>query len=81
MTDNQNDKKIEDRGDNLLDITNEYIENERSKNRLDSILKLAGEKLKSRTKVFTKKVKDNDRDLDTEFERKKARKYELRRYR
>jgi hypothetical protein len=71
MTDNQNDKKMKDRGKNLLDITNEYIENERPKNRLDSILKLAVEKLKLRTKVFTKKVKDNDRDFNTEFDIKK----------
>ena len=61
MTENRYDKKIEDRGKSLLDITNEYIEYERPKNRLDSILKLAVEKLKSRTKVFTKKVKDNNR--------------------
>lgn len=32
MTENQNGKKIEDRGENLLDIPNEYIKNERPKN-------------------------------------------------
>jgi hypothetical protein len=61
MTKNQYITKIEDLGENLHDITNKYIENERSKNRLDSILKLAGEKLKSRIKVSNKKVKDSDR--------------------
>lgn len=63
MTENQNHKKIEDRGENLLDIPNEYIKNERPKNKLDSILKLAVEKLNSRTIAFTKKVRDNDKDL------------------
>jgi hypothetical protein len=56
MTDSQNDKKIEDRGENILDITNEYIEYERPKNRSDNVLKLAVEKLKSRTNAFTKKT-------------------------
>jgi len=70
MADNQNDKKIEDRGENLLQITNENIENERPKNRLDIILKLAVEKLKSRTKALTKKVKGNDKDFNSEFEKK-----------
>ena len=63
MTENQYDRMIEDRGENLLDITYEYIKNERPKNELDNILNIVVEKLKSRTKAFTKKAKDNDKDL------------------
>ena len=71
MSENQNDKKIEDRGENLLDTTNEYITNERPKNESENILNKVVEKLKSITKVFTKKVKDNDKDLNTEFDNEK----------
>ena len=67
MTKNHSDKKIEDRGEILLDTTNQYIKNERSKNESENILNIVGEKLKSRTKAFTKKVKDNDKDFNIEF--------------
>ena len=71
MTENQNGKKIEDRGENLLDIPNEYIKNEKSNNESENILNIVGEKLKSRTKAFTKKVKDNDKGFNIEFYNKK----------
>ena len=71
MSENQNDKKIEDRGENLLDIANEYIKNERPKNESENILNIVVEKLKSITKAFTKKVKDNDKNLNTEFDNEK----------
>ena len=71
MSENQNDKKIEDRGENLLDIANEYIKNERPKNESENILNKVVEKLKSITKAFTKKVKDNDKNLNTEFDNEK----------
>ena len=48
MNENQNGKKIEDRGENLLDIPNEYIKNEKSNNEPENILNIVGEKLKSR---------------------------------
>ncbi|HKU84267.1 MAG TPA: hypothetical protein VJP58_09510 [Candidatus Nitrosocosmicus sp.] len=57
MTKNQNDKKIEDRGEILLDTTNQYIKNERSKNESENILNIVDEKLKSRIKAFTKRSK------------------------
>lgn len=57
MTENQNGKKIEDHGENLLDIPNEYIKNERPKNESENILNIVAGKLKSKTKAFTKKVK------------------------
>jgi len=55
MTKNHSDKKIEDRGEILLDTTNQYIKNERSKNESENILNIVGEKLKSRIKAFTKR--------------------------
>lgn len=58
MTENQNGKKIEDRGENLLDIPNEYIKNERPKNESENIVNIVVGKLKLKTKAFTKKVKD-----------------------
>lgn len=72
MTENQYDKNIEDRGESLLDITNESIENERPKNESVNILNMVVEKLKSRIKALTKKVKDNDKDLNIEFDMKKS---------
>ena len=39
MTENQNDIKKEDHGENHLDITKIYNENKRPKNKSDSILK------------------------------------------
>jgi hypothetical protein len=71
MTKNHSDKKIEDRGEILLDTTNQYIKNERSKNESENILNIVGEKLKSRIKAFTKKVKDNYRDFNTKLDNKK----------
>ena len=72
MTENQYDKKIEDRGESLFDITNEYIENESPKNESVNVLNMVVEKLKSRTKALTKKIKDNDKDLNIEFNMKKS---------
>jgi hypothetical protein len=71
MTKNHSDKKIEDRGEILLDTTNQYIKNERSKNESENILNIVGEKLKSRIKAFTKKVKHNYRDFNTKLDNKK----------
>jgi hypothetical protein len=81
MAENQNDKKIRDRGENLLDFTIGYIVNEKPKNESEGISNILVEKLKSGTRALVKKVKDNDKDLTTEFERKKARKFEFKRYR
>ena len=61
MTENRYDKKIEDRGENLPDITNEYINNERSKNESENIFKILVKNLKSRTRILDIKVRDNDR--------------------
>ena len=71
MTENQNCKKIKDRGENLLDITNEHIKNESPIKESENILNIVFGKLKSRTKAFTKKVKDNYKDFSTKFDIKK----------
>ena len=63
MTENQYDKKIEDRGENLPDTTTEYIKNERPKNESENIFKILVKNLKSRTRILAIKVKDNDRLL------------------
>jgi hypothetical protein len=61
MAENQNNKKIRDRGENLLDFTMGYIVNEKPKNESEGISNILVEKLKSGTRVFVKKVKDNER--------------------
>ena len=74
-------KKIKDREEYFLDITNEYIKNERPKKESENILNMVFGKLKSRTNAFTKKVKYNCKDFNTEFDIKKARILELKSYR
>ena len=54
----------------LLDTTNQYIKNERSKNESENVLNIVGEKLKSRIKVFTKRSKIIT-DFNTEFDNEK----------
>jgi hypothetical protein len=56
MTENQDYKKIEDYGENLLYITNEYIKNERPKNESKNILNIAVKKMKSRTIALLKRL-------------------------
>ena len=72
MTENQNGKKIEDRGENLLDIPNEYIKNEKSNNESENILNIVGEKLKSRTKHLLKRLKIMTKALTSNFIIKKS---------
>lgn len=71
MTENQDNKKIEDCRENLLDITIKYTKNERPKNESKNISKRLVEKLKSRTIAFTKKVIDKDKDFNTELDKEK----------
>ena len=51
MSENQNDKKTENRGEKLLDVTNEYNENERPQDEPESVLDEAVDKVKSGTKA------------------------------
>ena len=81
MTKNQNGKKIEDRGEILLDTTNQYIKNEKTKNESENILNIVGEKMKSRIKSFTKKVKDMTKALTPNLIIKKSKERGIKRYR
>ena len=63
MTENRYDKKIEDRGENLPDMPNEYIKNERPKNEWENIFKILVKNLKSGTRILAIKVKDINRLL------------------
>ena len=81
MNKNQNDKKIEDRGEILLDTTNQYIKNERSKNESENVLNIVGEKLKSRIKVFTKRSKIITKTLTPNLIMKKSKEMGIKRYR
>ena len=72
MSENKNNKKIENRGENLVDITNEYNKNERPQDESESVLDGAVDKVKAGTKAVVNKVKDNDKDMGTEYNREKT---------
>jgi hypothetical protein len=72
MSENQNNKKIENRGENLVDITDEYNKNERSQDESESVLDGAVDKVKAGTKAVVNKVKDKDKDMGTEYNREKT---------
>ena len=66
MSENQNDENTENRGEKLLDVTNEYNENERPQDESESVLDEAVDKVKAGTKAVINKVKDTDKDLSAE---------------
>ena len=72
MAENQNDKKTENRGEKLLDVTNEYNENERPQDESESVLDEAVDKVKAGTKAVINKVKDTDKDLGAEYNKEKT---------
>ncbi|MDN5846434.1 MAG: hypothetical protein L0H53_09190 [Candidatus Nitrosocosmicus sp.] len=72
MSKNQNKKKPENRGENLVDITNEYNENERPQNEFERVLDEAVDKVKAGTKAVINKVKDTDKDLGVEYKKEKT---------
>jgi hypothetical protein len=72
MSENKNNKKIENRGENLVDITNEYNKNERPQDESESVLDGAVDKVKAGTKAVVNKVKDKDKDMGTEYNREKT---------
>jgi hypothetical protein len=63
MFENQDNKKTENRGEKLVDITNDYNENERPQDESESVLNEAVEKVKAGTKAVINKVRDTDKDL------------------
>jgi len=72
MSENQNNKKVENRGENLVDITDDYNKNERPKYESESILDEAVDKVKAGTKAVVNKVKDTDKDLGEEYNKEKT---------
>ena len=57
IPENENNKRIEKRGENLVDITNECNENERSRYESDRVLDEAVDEVKSRTRGVINRVK------------------------
>lgn len=72
MSENQNNKKVENRGENLVDITDDYNKNERPLDESESILDEAVDKVKAGTKAVVNKVKDTDKDLGEEYNKEKT---------
>ena len=72
MSDNQNNKKVENRGEKLVDVTDEYNKNERPQDESESILDEAVDKVKAGTKAVVNKVKDTDKDLGEEYNKEKT---------
>ena len=73
MSENKNNKKIENRGENLVVITDDYNKNERPLDESESVLDEAVDKVKAGTKAVINKVKDTDKDLGSEYNREKTR--------
>ena len=79
MSEEQNNKKTENRGEKLLDVTNEYNVNERPQDESESVLdaavdkvKAGTDKVKAGTKAVVNKVKDTDKDLGDEYNKEKT---------
>ena len=79
MSEEQNNKKTENRGEKLLDVTNEYNVNERPQDESESVLdeavdkvKAGTDKVKAGTKAVINKVKDTDKDLGAEYNKEKT---------
>ncbi len=72
MSENQNNKKVENRGENLVDITDDYNKNERPQDESESILDEAVDSVKAGTKAVVNKVKDTDKDLGEEYNKEKT---------
>ena len=72
MSENQNNKKVENRGENLVEITDDYNKNERPLDESESILDEAVDKVKAGTKAVVNKVKDTDKDLGEEYNKEKT---------
>ncbi len=72
MSENQDNEKTENRGEKLLDVTNEYNENERPQDESESVLDEAVDKVKAGTKAVINKVKDSEKDLGAEYNKEKT---------
>ena len=72
MSESQKNEMTENRGEKLLDVTNEYNENERPQDESESVLDEAVDKVKSGTKAVINKVKDTDKDLGAGYNKEKT---------
>lgn len=72
MSENQNNKKVENRGEKLVDVTDEYNKNERPQDESESILDEAVDKVKAGTKAVVNKVKNTDKNLGKEYNKEKT---------
>jgi hypothetical protein len=72
MSENQNNKKMENLGEKLVDITDDYNKNERPQDESESVLDEAVDKVKAGTKAVINKVKDTDKDLGDEYNKEKT---------
>lgn len=72
MSENQDNEKTENRAEKLLDVTNEYNENERPQDESESVLDEAVDKVKAGTKAVINKVKDSEKDLGAEYNKEKT---------
>lgn len=63
MSENQNGKRTQKRGENLVGITNENNDNERPQDELESLMDDVVDMIKVGTKAIITKVKDTDKDL------------------
>jgi len=61
----------ENRGEKLLDVTQEYNENERPQDESESVLDEAVDKVKAGTKTVINKVKDTDKDLGAKYNKER----------
>ena len=70
---NNNDNgNVENRGENLVNTTNEYNENERPEDESESILDETVDKVKAGTKAVINKVKESGQNLNSEYNKEKT---------
>ena len=72
MSESQNDEMTKNRGEKLLDVTQEYNENERPQDESENVLDEAVDKVKAGTKTVINKVKDTDKDLGAKYNKEKT---------
>jgi len=73
MSENENNnEKTENRGENLVNVTNEYNENERpDDDQNESILDETVGKVKAGAKAVINKAKDTGRDINSQYNKEK----------
>lgn len=67
---NKNEKTV-NRGENLVNVTNDYNENERPNDESESILDEAVDKVKAGAKAVINKAKDTGKDINSEYNKEK----------